>query len=136
MDTASARYRIIHETTYRYETPVSISRQHLHLTPRDCAWQSCLEHAIEIDPIPGMDDSRLDCFGNPVRQFAIESPHDSLRVCATSLIEVRTHLPVLPFDKSPAANRKRLSASRKANLPGSAAWAHSTAASGMPASTR
>ena len=51
MDTASARYRIIHETTYRYETPVSISRQHLHLSPRDCAWQSCLEHAIEIDPI-------------------------------------------------------------------------------------
>ena len=73
MDTASARYRIIHETTYRYETPVSISRQHLHLTPRDCAWQSCLEHAIEIDPIPSMDDSRLDSFGNPVRQFAIES---------------------------------------------------------------
>lgn len=107
MDTASARYRIIHETTYRYETPVSISRQHLHLTPRDCAWQSCLEHAIEIDPIPGMDDSRLDCFGNPVRQFAIESPHDSLRVCANSLIEVRTHLPVLPFDKSPAWERVR-----------------------------
>ena len=102
MDTAAARYRVIHKTTYRYETPVSISRQHLHLTPRDCAWQSCLEHAIEIDPIPGMDDSRLDCFGNPVRQFAIESPHDSLRVCANSLIEVRTHLPVLPFDKSPA----------------------------------
>ena len=102
MDTAPARYHVIHETTYDYASPVSISRQHLHLTPRECAWQTCLEHVIDIDPKPGLDEARRDSFGNPVRQFAIESPHGSLRVRAESRIEVRPHLPKTPFDASPA----------------------------------
>ncbi|MFB0935900.1 MAG: transglutaminase family protein [Propionivibrio sp.] len=107
MDSIPARYHVIHETTYDYESPVSISRQHLHLTPRECAWQTCLEHAIDIDPKPGMEESRHDSFGNPVRQFAIESPHGSLRVRAESRIEVRPHLPATPFDASPAWERVR-----------------------------
>lgn len=107
MDTATARYQVIHETTYDYESPVSISRQHLHLTPRDCAWQTCLEHTIEIDPKPGLEESRHDSFGNPVRQFAIESPHGSLRVRAESRIEVRPHLPAAAFDASPPWERVR-----------------------------
>jgi transglutaminase-like putative cysteine protease len=97
-----ARYHVIHETRYRYESPVSISRQLLHLTPRDGPWQSCLEHRIGIDPVPGMDESRLDCFGNPVRQFTIESPHNNLVVYAESRVEVRPHSPDRPFAESPA----------------------------------
>ena len=101
MDT-TVRYQIIHETTYRYESPVSISRQLLHLTPRDCPWQTCDEHAITIEPAPGLDESRHDCFGNPVRQFAIESPHNSLLVRAESRIAVRSRRSAQPFDASPA----------------------------------
>ncbi|MDR1708836.1 MAG: transglutaminase family protein, partial [Candidatus Accumulibacter sp.] len=63
-----ARYHVVHETRYRYERPVSISRQLLHLTPRECAWQGCLGHRIDIDPAPRLDESRQDCFGNAVRQ--------------------------------------------------------------------
>ena len=107
MTSPIARYHVIHETIYDYESTVSISRQHLHLTPRDCGWQTCLEHTIQIDPNPALDESRQDSFGNPVRQFAIESPHGSLRVRAESLIEVRAHLPSTPFDKSPAWERVR-----------------------------
>lgn len=102
-----ARYHVIHETLYDYESPVSISRQHLHLTPRDCPWQTCLEHAITIEPAPGLDASRVDCFGNPVRQFAIELPHNSLLVRAESRIVVRPHLPEKPFAESPAWERVR-----------------------------
>ena len=98
----AARYHVVHETTYHYESPVSISRQLLHLTPRPCAWQTCLEHAVHIDPMPSLEEARADAFGNPVRQFAIESPHGSLLVRAESRIEVRAHLPEVPFEKTAA----------------------------------
>lgn len=86
---ATARYHVIHETRYRYASPVSLSRQLLHLTPRDGPWQTCREHHIAFDPVPGLDESRIDCFGNPVRQLALESPHDSLTVRAESRVELR-----------------------------------------------
>ncbi|WP_153111702.1 transglutaminase family protein [Propionivibrio limicola] len=98
----TARYHIIHETRYDYECPVSLSQQLLHLTPRDCPWQTCVEHAIDIIPTPTHDGTRLDSFGNPLRQFAIEAPHDSLLVRAESLIDVHPHLTARPFAKSPA----------------------------------
>lgn len=103
----ATRYHVIHETCYDYESPVSISRQLLHLTPRDCPWQTCLDHTITIDPVPGLDESRQDPFGNPVRQFAIESPHNSLQVCAKSLIEVRSHRPAIAQKDSPAWEQVR-----------------------------
>jgi len=95
----SASYLVIHETSYHYDSPVSLSRQQLHLTPRDCAWQRCLAHEIVIQPEPTLTLPRFDHFGNPVRQFAIEAPHSELIVRAESRIEVLPHLPVL--DASP-----------------------------------
>ncbi len=92
MTSPAARYHVVHETSYRYESPVSVSRQHLHLTPRDCPWQSCTAHTIRIDPEPTLSLARVDHFGNPVRQFAIEEPHSRLIVQAESTIEVRPHL--------------------------------------------
>jgi len=85
-----ARYHVIHETRYDYESPVSLSRQLLHLTPRDCPWQRCTAHEIVIAPTPGVDRVRVDSFGNPVRQFAIETPHGSLLVRAESRVEVQS----------------------------------------------
>ncbi|SDH16724.1 transglutaminase family protein [Propionivibrio dicarboxylicus] len=85
-----ARYHVIHETRYDYESPVSLSRQLLHLTPRACPWQRSIAHEIVIAPTPGVDRVRVDSFGNPVRQFAIEAPHGSLLVRAESRIEVRS----------------------------------------------
>ena len=90
--TTAARYHIDHQTTYRYESAVSLSRQQLHLTPRDSAWQSCLAHRIDIDPEPTHLHSRVDAFGNPVTLFAIESPHNRLVVSAQSTVEVRPRL--------------------------------------------
>jgi transglutaminase-like putative cysteine protease len=99
---SNARYHVLHETRYRYGSPVSLSRQLLHLTPRACPWQTCLEHRIDVDPLPGLDESRDDCFGNPIRQFALESPHDRLVVRSESRVEVRSHPPARPFAESPA----------------------------------
>jgi transglutaminase-like putative cysteine protease len=88
-----ARYHILHETRYRYESPVSLSRQLLHLTPRDCSWQRCLEHRIGVSPQPTAERERRDCFGNVVRELALEFPHDTLDVHAESTVEVASHLP-------------------------------------------
>ena len=90
----AACYHIVHETIYRYDSPVSLSRQLLHLTPRDCAWQRCLAHQISVAPEVTAARERHDCFGNPVRELAIEFPHDNLNVRAESTIEVFPHLPV------------------------------------------
>ncbi len=94
MNTPAALYHVVHETSYSYESPVSLSRQHLHLTPRDCPWQSSIAHHIRIDPEPSFSRLRFDPFGNPVRQFAIEAPHSRLIVHAESTIEVRAHWPI------------------------------------------
>lgn len=104
---SSVRYHILHETRYAYESPVSLSRQLLHLSPRECAWQRCLEHRIEILPAPGIDQSRLDSFGNPVRQFAIESPHHSLAVLAESRVEVHSRQPEAVFARTPPWEKVR-----------------------------
>jgi len=89
----AARYHVVHETTYHYDSPVSLSRQLLHLTPRDCPWQRCLAHQITVSPDATSNRERHDSFGNPVRELSIEFPHDSLQVRAESTIEVLPHLP-------------------------------------------
>ena len=93
MTSSAVRYRVIHETRYRYEYPVSVSRQQLHLTPRECPWQSVIAHEIAIDPEPTLCHTSLDHLGNPIRQFAIEAPHSALTVRAESRIEVFSHCP-------------------------------------------
>ena len=89
MTLQAERYRVIHETSYDYDSPVSLSRQQLHLTPRDCPWQSSIAHRITIDPVPAFTQSRQDPFANPVKLFAIEAPHNRLVVRADSMVEVR-----------------------------------------------
>lgn len=81
-------YRITHVTRYRYDAPVVISRQLAHLRPRDGSAQRCLRHRLAIAPQPQERIERLDYFGNPVTQFSIEQPHDSLEVVAESIVRV------------------------------------------------
>lgn len=109
MTVAVARYHIVHESTYRYRSPVSLSRQLLHLTPRACAWQTCYRHQISVSPAVTGERERLDSFGNPVRELAIEFPHESLHVCAESTIDVhaRHAAHALSFPAAPAADAAR-----------------------------
>lgn len=88
-----ARYRIVHDTEYHYAAPVSLSRQLLHLTPREIAWQRTLSHRLEI--VPGFTRrlERRDVFGNPVTLLAIESPHETLHVRAETIVDVFGRVP-------------------------------------------
>ena len=44
---ARTRYRIRHETRYRYAADVVHSHQLLHLVPRPAPYQQCLEHSLQ-----------------------------------------------------------------------------------------
>jgi transglutaminase-like putative cysteine protease len=86
----SARYRVVHETRYHYQSTVSLSQQYLHLTPRAFAWQDTESHLIWLDPV--MSDGRdgVDFFGNRTRHLTVTAPHDSLLVHAESTVSLRT----------------------------------------------
>ena len=46
----AVRYHVLHETRYDYGSPVSLSQQQLHLSPRILAWQQVEEQCVDIEP--------------------------------------------------------------------------------------
>ncbi|MHC8316454.1 transglutaminase family protein [Pseudomonas sp. LB3P31] len=97
----SAHYQILHDTHYRYDSPVSLAQQLAHLWPRPCAWQHCSDQRLQISPDPTSRRDELDVFGNPLTRLAFERPHDELLVNASLTIEV-TARPALDFNRCPA----------------------------------
>jgi transglutaminase-like putative cysteine protease len=81
-------YEVTHRTEYEYEADVSDSYAQLHLLPREHPGQRCRSSAVVIDPEPEDHRVRVDFFGNRVSFVAIHAPHRTLRVTATSVVEV------------------------------------------------
>lgn len=86
----SARYHVVHDTHYRYDSPVSLAQQLAHLWPRACPWQRCTAQALQVSPEPTQRRDERDVFGNPLTRLAFERQHEQLRVVA------RLHIEVLP----------------------------------------
>jgi len=82
------RLSVLHETEYEYEAPVLLSRQFLHLTPRELPWQKCLAHRIAVEPLPDEFVPRRDYFGNSTNHLQIAASHDALIVRAASSVDV------------------------------------------------
>ena len=82
------KYGILHETVYSYESPVVLSQQLLHLTPRVVGFQRLGAHRVVVEPSPAESATRDDYFGNPVMQFMLAAPHAKLSVRAESQIEI------------------------------------------------
>ncbi|MBF1164115.1 MAG: transglutaminase family protein [Dechloromonas agitata] len=89
----AVRYHVLHETRYDYGSPVSLSQQQLHLSPRILAWQQVEEQCVDIEPTPSWRRDGLDAFGNPVTWVAFHAPHDSLLIRSVMTIAVEPHLP-------------------------------------------
>lgn len=96
-----ACYRIVHETSYVYETRVAVAQQLLHLTPRELAGQRLLAHSIVIDPQPSEKTEHLDYFGNPVSYLVLAAPHDALTVRTESDVELDSRGGVAALPGSP-----------------------------------
>jgi len=95
------RYRIRHETTYEYEQPVSFGNHAVRLTPRSGPNHRCLSHELHIVPEPTVQSERIDYFGNKVRLFTIEAPHEELRIEACSLVILDGDSVPKPFPSPP-----------------------------------
>lgn len=93
MTMPAVRYHVLHETRYDYGSPVSLSQQQLHLSPRILAWQQVEEQCVDIEPTPSWRRDGLDAFGNPVTWVAFHAPHDNLLIRSVMTIAVEPHLP-------------------------------------------
>lgn len=82
------RYQVTHVTEYRYEAEVTASHGQTHLLPRAAPGQECRASAVTIGPVPDDRRGRIDYFGNRCLAFTILEPHTTLRVVATSTVEV------------------------------------------------
>ena len=82
------KYNVLHETVYGYESPVVLSQQLLHLTPRALDFQKLVQHRITVEPSPAETSTRNDYFGNPVTQILLAAPHGTLCVRAESQVDV------------------------------------------------
>lgn len=82
-------FRVVHTTTYRYESSVSASYGEAHLLPRDMPGQRVLSADLRISPTPGDLRERRDYFGNRTHYFSIADGHTRLQVTATSTVEVQ-----------------------------------------------
>lgn len=95
------RYHVVHETHYRYATPVSHARHVLHLLPRACAWQQVNDARVEVSPSPARRVEGEDAFGNPETRIELRAPHRELRVVSTLDLRVGAR-PARPADGGPA----------------------------------
>lgn len=83
------RYKIVHRTTYQYETPVASSHHTAVMRPRDMPSQECVDFRLLVRPRPPIQSQRVDTFGNQVNQFSLQEPHTRLEVLALSSVVVR-----------------------------------------------
>jgi transglutaminase-like putative cysteine protease len=100
------KYRVRHETTYRYAADVMHSHHLLHLVPRPTPYQECLEHEIEIDPVSHRRVNGQDAFGNPLVRLELTQPHRELRVISQMQIVVHAR-PAVSLDSTDAWERVR-----------------------------
>jgi transglutaminase-like putative cysteine protease len=84
------KYRVRHETRYRYSADVVHAHHLLHLVPRPASYQQCLEHEIAIEPAVHRRRSELDAFGNPMLRLELAQPHRELAVVSQMQIEVHS----------------------------------------------
>jgi transglutaminase-like putative cysteine protease len=83
----TARYRIEHTSTYRYDQAVGASFNEARLTPQATPWQNPLESMLHIDAA-SWQYRYVDYWGTQVRVFEAERAHRELVVQASSLVEV------------------------------------------------
>lgn len=80
-------FKVIHKTSYQYDSYVSYCHNLATLRPRDLPGQKLIDFQLEITPNPSEINERVDFFGNYITRFSIQEPHQELIVTSRSLIE-------------------------------------------------
>ncbi|WP_139959095.1 transglutaminase family protein [Flavicella sediminum] len=79
-------YRIIHDTTYKYEEGVTFCHNIAILKPKNILGQELVTYDLEIQPTPAEFSERTDFFGNTITRFSIQKHHKELKVVALSKV--------------------------------------------------
>ena len=88
------QYDVTHSTKYDYSESVVVAHHVARLKPRDLPFQECVNHELAIAPAPAVTSTHEDYFGNLVTIVAVQGPHTSLAIRATSTVTVKA--PQLP----------------------------------------
>jgi transglutaminase-like putative cysteine protease len=86
-------YRILHRSTYKYRTPVSVGNHVACLKPRTSPHDQLLRNELHIDPAPATCTERVDYFGNRLCFFTVQELHKELVVEARSQVVVSGNAP-------------------------------------------
>lgn len=86
MECAVVRLAIRHQTTFTYDEPTVLCRNLLRLRPRELPFQRVESYELHVDPEPTTWSERLDAFGNPTTQLAIEEAHGSLELLSEATV--------------------------------------------------
>ncbi len=83
-----ARLSVAHETRYHYDQHVEQAQHIACLRPLSDAGQRLLSFEMSVQPTPTQHSTRRDSHGNSRAYFALHSAHSSLRVVASSEVQV------------------------------------------------
>jgi len=96
-------YKITHRTHYAYKNAVSVGSHAVYLTPRSSLHHRCTKNEIRVTPKPATRSERVDYFGNVIKFFNIQEPHEDFILEAYSEVTVDGQRPAWPTD-APAWN--------------------------------
>lgn len=94
-------YRIVHRTTYTYKNPVYLGHHVACLTPRTLPHHRCTRSIVRVSPRPATIAERMDYFGNELKFFIVQEPHEQLVIEARSEVSIDQTPRPWP-DQSPA----------------------------------
>ena len=94
---AVSRLRVVHTSTFRYDSAVVASYNEARMTPLSQQGQTVLETRIDVQPHTGWHEYR-DYWGTAVSAFEVLTPHESMVITAEHLVEVAERAPL----RSPA----------------------------------
>ncbi|MCF0071556.1 transglutaminase family protein [Dyadobacter sp. CY261] len=109
------KYKLIHKTEYKYAEAVNNYHSLLCLTPRVLPDQLCQDFSIKITPEPTQISERVDFYGNTTHYFSLHSPHKTLTVLTTAIVErlqERTGSLFIPSSVKSGEARERLMGDR------------------------
>ena len=109
------RFRISHETVYKYPSPASESVGELRLFPKDSPTQRVTNRVLHLDPDVPVD-AFVDFFGNTVECFSIPYRHRRLRVKMTADVETFTAPPPGIAADMPFGQARRIGLQRRIDL--------------------
>jgi len=78
------KYKITHNFTYAYDSPVRLSTQYLRLTPRDTSRQKVLEWKLAT---PGPALRTTDGYGNVLHVLTIDKPMSQIAIHAAGTVQ-------------------------------------------------